>query len=66
MDVALLILRLTIGLLVAGHGAQKLFGLFGGYGLRGTSTFLGSVGYRPAVANFVCAPPSDTPGIAHG
>jgi len=48
MDVALLILRLTVGLLIAGHGAQKLFGLFGGYGLRGTSTFLGSVGYRPA------------------
>ena len=48
MDVALVILRLTVGLLIAGHGAQKLFGLFGGYGLRGTSTFLGSVGYRPA------------------
>src|SRR5205807_6977775 len=48
MDVALVILRLTVGLLIAGHGAQKLFGLFGGHGLRGTSAFLGSVGYRPA------------------
>ena len=48
MDLALVILRLTVGLLIAGHGAQKLFGLFGGHGLRGTSAFLGSVGYRPA------------------
>ena len=48
MDVALLILRLTVGLLIVGHGAQKLFGAFGGHGLHRTSAFLGSVGYRPA------------------
>src|SRR5437588_9013097 len=48
MDVALVILRLRVGLLIAGHGAEKLFGLVVGQGLGGTSAFLGSVGYRPA------------------
>jgi len=48
MDVALLILRLTIGLLLAGHGAQKLFGWFGGHGPQGTSGWLASIGFRPA------------------
>ncbi len=47
MDLALLILRLTVGLLVLGHGAQKLFGWFGGHGLTATSGWLGSVGFRP-------------------
>jgi putative oxidoreductase len=48
MDLALLILRLTVGLLVAGHGAQKLFGWFGGLGLKTTVGWLASHGYRPA------------------
>ncbi len=47
MDLALLILRVIVGLLLAGHGAQKLFGWFGGYGLRGTSGWLASIGFRP-------------------
>lgn len=47
MDVALLILRLTVGLLLAGHGAQKLFGWFGGHGLGGTTGWLASIGFRP-------------------
>ncbi|TFV33690.1 DoxX family membrane protein [Streptomyces sp. T1317-0309] len=34
-DCVLLLIRLTFGLLLAGHGAQKLFGLFGGQGLKG-------------------------------
>lgn len=34
MDVGLLLLRVVLGLLLAGHGAQKLFGLFGGHGLN--------------------------------
>ena len=46
-DHALLIIRLVVGTLVAGHGAQKLFGWFGG-GLRGTTAFLTSIGLRPA------------------
>lgn len=46
-DLALLILRLTVGGLLAGHGAQKLFGWFGGYGLAGTGGWLESIGLRP-------------------
>lgn len=48
VDFGLLILRLVVGLLLAGHGAQKLFGMFGGYGLKGTSGWLSSIGLRPA------------------
>ncbi len=46
-DLALLILRLTVGGMLAGHGAQKLFGAFGGPGLRGTAGWLESLGLRP-------------------
>ena len=49
MDISLLIVRLVIGLFVAGHGAQKLFGWFGGQGLKGTAAWLGSMGLRPPV-----------------
>jgi putative oxidoreductase len=47
MDAGLLIARFVLGLLMAGHGAQKLFGWFGGYGLTGTGGFLESLGFRP-------------------
>lgn len=47
MDMALLILRITVGLLLAGHGAQKLFGWFGGPGLRKWSRWLEGIGFRP-------------------
>lgn len=46
-DLGLLALRLAVGGLLAGHGAQKLFGSFGGPGLAGTSGWLESMGYRP-------------------
>ncbi len=46
-NVGLLILRLTIGGLMAGHGAQKLFGWFGGFGVEGTGGWLESMGLRP-------------------
>lgn len=42
-----LALRLPIGIIFAAHGAQKLFGAFGGYGLEGTGQFLASVGLTP-------------------
>jgi putative oxidoreductase len=46
-DVGLLLLRLTFGLLLAGHGAQKLFGWFGGQGLEGTGRGFAALGYEP-------------------
>jgi putative oxidoreductase len=46
-DLALLIVRVTHGALLAGHGAQKLFGSFGGFGLKGTAGWLESMGMRP-------------------
>lgn len=47
MDQGLLILRLLLGLSMAAHGSQKLFGWFGGYGIAGTGGFLESIGFRP-------------------
>ena len=47
MDLALLVLRLAVGLLFAGHGAQKLFGVFGGGGLEGTANMFDNIGLRP-------------------
>lgn len=46
-DIGLLIQRLTMGGLLAGHGAQKLFGWFEGPGLKGTSGWLESMGFKP-------------------
>ena len=42
-----LALRIFVGIIFAAHGAQKLFGWFGGYGLEGTGQFFGSVGLDP-------------------
>src|SRR5215475_13904046 len=50
MSLGLLILRLVVGLGLAAHGAQKLFGWFGGYGLTGTGQFLEQLGFRPGRA----------------
>ncbi|MDQ0931390.1 putative membrane protein YphA (DoxX/SURF4 family) [Streptomyces turgidiscabies] len=43
-DLGLLLLRLGTGGVLAAHGAQKLFGWFGGHGLEGTGAFMESVG----------------------
>lgn len=47
MDTGLMLARLVVGLVMAAHGAQKLFGWFGGYGLAGTGGFFESLGFRP-------------------
>src|ERR1700704_1759355 len=47
MSVALLLARLFFGLAIAAHGAQKLFGWFGGYGIAGTGGFFETLGFRP-------------------
>jgi putative oxidoreductase len=46
-EAAPFIVRLVQGSLMAGHGAQKLFGSFGGPGLEGTSGFMEMLGMRP-------------------
>ena len=47
MDIALLVIRVILGLAIARHGAEKLFGWFGGYGIAGTAGFFEQLGWRP-------------------
>ncbi|MEK4513255.1 DoxX family protein [Paenibacillus anaericanus] len=51
----LLIVRLVIGLTFVGHGAQKLFGWFGGYGPKGTGGWMESIGIKPGILMAVMA-----------
>ncbi|WP_104402656.1 DoxX family protein [Vibrio penaeicida] len=46
---ATLALRIPIGIILIAHGAQKLFGWFGGYGLEGTGQWMASIGLAPGV-----------------
>lgn len=48
ISLGLLVARLVVGLGIAAHGAQKLFGWFGGHGLEGTAGYFESIGFRPA------------------
>jgi len=47
MDIGLLLLRVTIGLTLAAHGSQKLFGWFGGHGLDATGKGFEGLGFVP-------------------
>ena len=64
MDAGLLVARLVLGALIAAHGAQKLFGWFGGYGLTGTGTFLEALGFRPGRVFALAAALSEVGGGA--
>ena len=44
-----LALRVPVGIIFIAHGAQKLFGWFGGYGLEGTGQWMASIGIEPGV-----------------
>jgi len=50
MNFGLLLIRLVVGPLMAAHGAQKLFGWFGGHGMDGTAGFFEALGFRPGRA----------------
>lgn len=62
MGTGLLIIRLVIGCSLAAHGAQKLFGAFGGGGLHGTGAWLESIGFRPARRQAIAAGGSEFAG----
>ncbi|WP_296244214.1 MULTISPECIES: DoxX family protein [unclassified Psychrobacter] len=47
--IAAFILRVPVGLVLIAHGAQKLFGWFGGNGLAGTAQWLSSMGMEPGL-----------------
>jgi len=55
MAAGLFIARLIIGLGLASHGAQKLFGWFGGHGIQGTGGAFAGMGFRPGVMFAVLA-----------
>jgi putative oxidoreductase len=63
MSYGILFLRLIVGATIAAHGAQKLFGWFGGHGPRGTAGFFGSLGFRPPLAMAVAAGLSESSGL---
>jgi putative oxidoreductase len=55
MSYGILLLRAVVGLAFVGHGTQKLFGWFGGYGPQGTGGFFAAQGYRAGVLMAVAA-----------
>ena len=52
VDVALLVVRVVVGLIFAVHGAQKLFGAFDGPGIAATAEMMGAIAYPVAVGEF--------------
>jgi len=51
---AITVVRVVLGVVFFAHGAQKVLGWFGGYGLRGTTGYLQSIGLPLPVAYLVC------------
>ena len=62
MNIGFLFLRLTVGLTLAAHGSQKLFGWFGGPGLNGTGQFFEMLGFRPGRRQALLAGLAETVG----
>jgi putative oxidoreductase len=62
MAYGILLVRVVVGLAFVGHGTQKLFGWFGGYGPQGTGGFFASQRYRAPVLMAVAAGLCETVG----
>lgn len=61
-DIGLLLLRLGVGAPMFAHGAQKLFGWFGGSGIEGAAKFMEEHGYEPGKLSAVAAGFSEAGG----
>lgn len=55
LNAGLLLIRLIFGLSFARHGTEKLFGWFGGYGIKGVGGWFESIGIKPGVPLAVLA-----------
>jgi len=63
-DIARLVLRVGVGGIMAAHGAQKLFGWFGGHGITGTGKAMEAMGFKPGKPSALAAGVSETAGGA--
>ena len=61
-NLALLFLRLVVGLLFVGHGTQKAFGWLGGHGIAGTAGFMEQLGLKPGRLHATAAAFGETVG----
>jgi len=52
VDIALLLVRIIVGIIFVAHGAQKLFGAFGGPGLAAVVKMMGPIGYLVTIGEF--------------
>jgi putative oxidoreductase len=64
MKIGRLLLRVVVGGFFVGHGTQKLFGWFGGYGLDGTAGFFEQLGLRPGKRHAIAAGAAEAGGGA--
>jgi len=62
VDIGIVLLRAIVGLTLAAHGAQKLFGWFNGPGLTGTAAGLEHLGFRPGYRHAITAGAVETVG----
>ncbi len=53
LSVALFLLRIILGVVFFAHGAQKVFGWFGGYGLSGTVGYFKNVVHVPTLLAYL-------------
>jgi putative oxidoreductase len=60
LSAGVLLVRIVAGLIMAAHGAQKLFGWFGGYGLNKTGEFFVHLGFQPGRAFAAAASLAET------